>query len=100
MRFLLATARKDLLRIRRDWPALILWIAIPLMVGGLLVLVFGDDAAPRAKLLVADDDESLVGRLLTGGFQQGSLADLVQVEPVELEEGVAGWRTETRRASS
>lgn len=87
MRFLLATARKDLLRIRRDWPALLLWIGIPLMVGGLLVLVFGDDANPQAKLLVADSDESLVGRLLTGGFQQGALAELIQVEPVEIDEG-------------
>ena len=87
MRFLLSAARKDLLRIRNDWPALLLWIGIPLMVGGLLVLVFGGDASPQAKLLVADSDGTLVGRLLTGGFQQGPLADLVVVEPVELAEG-------------
>ena len=83
MRFLLSAARKDLLRIRNDWPALLLWIGIPLMVGGLLVLVFGADASPQAKLLVADSDGTLVGRLLTGGFQQGPLADLVVVEAVE-----------------
>lgn len=87
MRFLLSAARKDLLRIRNDWPALILWIGIPLMVGGLLVLVFGGDASPQARLLVADSDGSLAGRLLTGGFQQGPLADLVVVEPVEPEAG-------------
>ena len=87
MRYLLATARKDLMRIRGDWPALLLWIGIPLMVGGLMVLVFGNGATPQARLLVADSDQSLVGRLLTGGFQQGALADLIQVEPVELEEG-------------
>ncbi|HET7691680.1 MAG TPA: ABC transporter permease [Gemmatimonadota bacterium] len=87
MRFLLSAARKDLLRIKNDWPALLLWIGIPLMVGGLIVLVFGGDAAPQAKLLVADSDGTLVGRLLTGGFQQGPLADLVVVEPVEPAEG-------------
>ncbi|HET6361032.1 MAG TPA: ABC transporter permease [Gemmatimonadota bacterium] len=87
MPFLLSAARKDLLRIRNDWPALLLWIGIPLMVGGLLVLVFGGDASPQAKLLVADDDGTLAGRLLTGGFQQGALADLVVVEPVEAAEG-------------
>jgi ABC-2 type transport system permease protein len=87
VRFLLSAARKDLLRIRNDWPALILWIGIPLMVGGLLVLVFGGDASPQARLLVADSDGSLAGRLLTGGFQQGPLADLVVVEPVEPEAG-------------
>ena len=87
MRFLLSAARKDLLRIRNDWPALVLWIGIPLMVGGLLVLVFGGDATPQAKLLVADGDGTLASRLLTGGFQQGPLAGLVVVEPVEPEEG-------------
>ena len=87
MRFLLSAARKDLLRIKNDWPALILWIGIPLMVGGLLVLVFGGDASPEARLLVADRDGTLAGRLVTGGFQQGPLADLVVVEPVEPEEG-------------
>ncbi|HYO46106.1 MAG TPA: ABC transporter permease [Gemmatimonadota bacterium] len=87
MRFVLATARKDLLRIRGDWPALLLWMGIPLMVGGLLVLMFGGDAAPHAKLLVVDRDQSLAGRLLTGAFQQGPLAEIVEVESVELDEG-------------
>lgn len=87
MRFVLATARKDLQRIRRDWPALLLWMGIPLMVGGLLVLMFGGDAAPRAELLVVDRDKSLAGRLLTGAFQQGPLAEIVEVEAVELDEG-------------
>jgi ABC-type multidrug transport system permease subunit len=87
VRFLLSAARKDLLRIKNDWPALLLWVGIPLMVGGLLVLVFGNGASPQAKLLVADSDGTLVGRLLIGGFQQGPLADLVVVEPVEPAEG-------------
>ena len=87
MGFLLSAARKDLLRIKNDWPALVLWIGIPLMVGGLLVLVFGGDASPEARLLVADRDGTPAGRLLTGGFQQGPLAGLVVVEPVEIEEG-------------
>jgi ABC-type multidrug transport system permease subunit len=87
VRFVLATARKDLQRIRRDWPALLLWMGIPLMVGGLLVLMFGGDANPRAELLVIDRDQSLAGRLLTGAFQQGQLAEIVDVEAVELDEG-------------
>ena len=87
MRFILATARKDLLRIRRDWPALLLWMGIPLMVGGLLVVMFGGDATPTARLLVADRDGSLVARLLTGVFEQGPVGEIVEVEAVELEEG-------------
>jgi ABC-type multidrug transport system permease subunit len=87
VRFVLATARKDLQRIRRDWPALLLWMGIPLMVGGLLVLMFGGDANPRAELLVVDRDQSLAGRLVIGAFQQGELAEIVDVEAVELDEG-------------
>jgi ABC-type Na+ efflux pump permease subunit len=87
VRFLFASARKDLLRLRSDWPALLLWIGIPLLVGGLLVLVFGGDSSPRARLLVDDRDGSLAGRLLTGGFTQGPLAEIVEVEGVETDEG-------------
>lgn len=87
MRFVLATARKDLLRIRRDWPALLLWMGIPLMVGGLLVVMFGGDATPSARLLVVDRDGSLAARLLIGAFGQGPVAEIVEVETVDLEEG-------------
>ena len=87
MRFVLATARKDILRIRRDWPALLLWMGIPLMVGGLLVVMFGDEATPSARLLVVDQDGTLAARLLTGAFGQGPLGEIVEVETVELEEG-------------
>lgn len=87
MRFVLATARKDLQRIRRDWPALLLWMGIPLMVGGLLVLMFGGESNPTAELLVVDHDQSLAGRLVTGAFQQGPLAEIVDVEVVALDEG-------------
>jgi ABC-type multidrug transport system permease subunit len=87
VRFVLATARKDLQRIRRDWPALLLWMGIPLMVGGLLVLMFGGESNPTAKLLVVDHDQSLAGRLVTGAFQQGPLAEIVDVEAVGLDEG-------------
>lgn len=88
MRFVLATARKDLLRIARDWPALLVWIAIPLAVGALLVLMFGSGGGgPSGRLLVVDQDESLGSRLLTGAFQQGPLAGIFEVEAVELAEG-------------
>jgi ABC-type multidrug transport system permease subunit len=88
LRFVLATARKDLLRLARDWPALAIWVGIPLMIGGLLFLVFGgEDAGPHGELLVVDRDGTIAARLLTGAFQQGALAELIEVEGVELEEG-------------
>jgi len=90
MRFVLATARKDLKRIARDWPALLTWIGIPLLVGGLLVLMFGgDDAGPEGTVLIADRDGSIAARLLTGAFQQGPLAGMFEVESVEPDEGRA-----------
>lgn len=87
MRFLLATARKDLLRLARDWPSLLLWVGIPLAVGGIMVLMFGGDSTPTARLLVDDRDGSIASGLLTGVFEQGPLADLVVVEEVGAEEG-------------
>jgi ABC-type Na+ efflux pump permease subunit len=88
--FLLRTAAKDLRRRLRDPLSLALWIAIPLVVGLLLSLAFGgDESTPRARLLVADLDHSLLSRLLVGAFGQGRLAELVQVEPVEERDGRA-----------
>ena len=91
MRFLLATTRKDLLRIARDWPALLLWIGIPLLVGALMFVMFGGDdgAGPEGTLLIADEDGSIAARLLSGAFSQGPLAGMFTVESVETEEGRA-----------
>ena len=88
MRFVLATARKDLLRLARDWPALLIWIGIPLAIAAIMVVMFGgDDAGPDGTLLVVDQDESIGSRLLTGAFQQGPLAGMFEIEPVTIEEG-------------
>jgi ABC-type multidrug transport system permease subunit len=88
VRFVFATARKDLLRLARDWPSLLIWVGIPLIVGGLLVLMFGgDDGGPEGTVLVADQDGSIAARLLTGAFQQGPLAGMFVVESVEVDEG-------------
>ena len=50
--FLLTTAQKDLLRRMRDPVSLLLWLGIPLAIGGMLRLVFGGSggAAPRATV--------------------------------------------------
>ncbi len=88
MPFVLAATRKDLLRIARDWPALLLWIGIPLLVGAIMVVLFGgDDTGPKGTVLVADQDGTIAARLLTGAFSQGPLAGMFTVESVEVEEG-------------
>ena len=88
MRFVWATAVKDLRRRLRDPLALVLWLGIPFAVLALLSLAFGGgDVTPQARLLVADEDESLVSGLLAGALGQGPMAALIQVEQVTPEEG-------------
>jgi ABC-type multidrug transport system permease subunit len=81
---------KDFRRLLKDPAAILLSVAIPVFVGILLSFIAGGSgASPTAKLLVADHDDSLVSRLLAGGFAQGPLEDLVQVDEVTEEEGRA-----------
>jgi len=88
MEFILATARKDLLRRLRDPLGLIVWMGIPLFIAGILFLVFGrGGGSPRGLLLVADEDQSLGSSLVSGAFTQGPLADMLTVERVEQASG-------------
>lgn len=88
--FALGSAAKDLRRAVRDPLGVLLWLAIPLAVGALLELAFGDHGEPpRARLLVADEDESVGSRLFTGTLSQGRLAELIELEPVGSAEGRA-----------
>jgi len=88
MRYVWATAVKDLRRRLRDPLALALWLGIPFAILTLLSLAFGGgEATPQARLLVADEDQSLVSGLLAGALGQGQLAELIQVEEVTPEEG-------------
>jgi len=88
MGYVWATAVKDLRRRLRDPLALALWLGLPVVILALLSLAFGGgDAPPQALLLVADEDDSLVSGLLTGGLGQGPLAEMIQVEQVTAEEG-------------
>jgi ABC-type multidrug transport system permease subunit len=89
MRFLSTCAMKDLRRRLADPVSLIIWLAIPLFIGGLMSLMFGGDAAtPRARVLVVDEDASLMGRLLTGAAGSGQ-ADFLDIERVSRADGQA-----------
>lgn len=88
MRYVWATALKDLRRRLRDPLALALWVGIPLAVLTLLSLAFGGgEVQPQARLLIADGDGSLVSGLLAGSLGQGPMSDLILVEEVAEEEG-------------
>lgn len=86
--FVIATARKDLRRRLADPAALLIWLALPLAIGSLLMLInSGDGGAPRGRLLVVDEDRSFVSGLIAGVPTRGELAELFDVVHVERDEG-------------
>jgi len=89
MDFLIASFRKDLGRWRQDYASILIWLSIPLLVGGLITsLMGGGGAQPHGLLLVADQDDSLVSGLVAGAYSQGNLGELISVEQVDLDEGL------------
>jgi hypothetical protein len=88
MRFVWISARKDFSLLRRDPVSLAAWLGIPLILGLLLNMVFGEgDARPQGRFLVADEDQSLASALLTEAFGRDPLAKMVIVEKTSREEG-------------
>jgi len=86
---LLATVRKDLSRWRQDIVGILLWMSIPLLIGGLITSMMdgGGGAKPHGVLLLADQDESFISGLIAGAYGQGELGELISVEKVSFEEG-------------
>ena len=89
MTFLFATFKKDIARWRQDPVAVLIWLGIPFMIGGLMTALAdqGDDSGPMGTLLVADLDDTLVSGLVAGAFGQNEMAGLIGVQQVSVEEG-------------
>ena len=89
MSFLIASFKKDLSRWRQDAMAVLLWLGIPFLIGGLITAMVdgGDGASPTGVLLIHDQDESLLSGLIAGAYSQGNLGELISVGQVSLEEG-------------
>lgn len=88
MYFVLTSAVKDLLRLRRDPTTLLVWLGVPAVIAVLLVTIFGSgDVRPNGKLLIVDEDKGLAATLLTGAFSQGPLGNMIAVEKVDREDG-------------
>lgn len=88
MRFLLIAVRKDLARLRRDPVGLATSLGIPLVLVTLVTLVFGGgQATPQGRLLVADEDGTVLSQALTGAFSRGPLSKMLVLETTGREEG-------------
>lgn len=99
MGFFFYAMKKDLARWRQDAVAMLLWLAIPLLIGGLIMSLVGGDGGPKPKglLLIADLDDSMLSGLVTGAYSNDELGELLTVEQVSAEDGAA--RIEAGEAS-
>jgi ABC-type Na+ efflux pump permease subunit len=68
---------------------MLLWLGIPLVMGSMLILATGGHSGPKpqALLLVADEDDSVLSRLLLAAMNQGSGNGVIRVEKVLQEAG-------------
>ncbi len=86
MHYLIVAAAKDIRRRLADPAALVFWVGLPLLLGGLLSFISDDDsgAAPRATVLVVDEDATFVSGLLSLALARAAPLDL---QPVARDEG-------------
>jgi len=88
MRFVFTSALKDLRRLRREPVTILMWLGIPTFIALILVVIFGrGEVKPHGTLLVADEDPSIAGSMVTAPFNERSLRDMITVERVSIEEG-------------
>ena len=86
--FLFTSARKDLARWSQDRTALLIWLGIPFLIGGLITsMIDGGGGSPTGVLLVADQDDSLLSGFVVGAYSQDQLGELIVVQQVSSEEG-------------
>jgi ABC-2 type transport system permease protein len=90
VRNLFYLVRKDF---KRKWknPVVILgFLFIPIVFTVIFGMVFGsggEGTLPQVKIFAADNDQSLISRLLLGALTQGELNELIELEVIEEDEG-------------
>lgn len=89
MRFALDSAHKDLRRWWQDKTAILLFLGVPFLIGGLITAMMDGNSGgkPQGTLLIADLDDGLLSGVVAGAFGQGELGELIVVETVSVEEG-------------
>ena len=86
--FLFTSVRKDLARWRQDKTALLIWLGIPFLIGGLITsMIDGGGGSPTGILLVADEDESLLSGIVIGAYSQNQIGELIVAENVSVQDG-------------
>lgn len=89
MHFAWTSLGKDLARWRGDYLAFVLWLSIPLLIGGLITVMMGNDVKPRGVLLIVDEDQTFVSGLVARAYSGGQLGEILSVETVAYEVGLA-----------
>jgi ABC-type Na+ efflux pump permease subunit len=88
MRQVLLATVKDLRRLLRDPIGLATWIGVPLLLGLILVLLFGrEDPKPHGFIMVADQDDTPISAFIARAYSQGGLGEMFTVQQVPLDEG-------------
>ena len=89
MSFVLSVLRKELVRLAGDKTSVLLWIGLPLVIGGLITLAMGGSGGPqpRAKVLVVDRDDSFLSQLIVRALSGEGVDAPVDAELVEEEAG-------------
>lgn len=94
MRLLIAALRKDVRLLWRDKFGLALWLSIPVVILGVMSLIFSGDGGsssvkPRGTLLVADLDETFLSGLISSAFSRPPLGELFNVQSTPEPDGRA-----------
>ena len=89
MSFALSSFTKDLARWRQDYMATLIWISIPLMLGGLITILMGTDVRPSGKLLLVDEDRTFFSELVVSAYGAGELGEFITVEKTTFDDGLA-----------
>ncbi|HHL32529.1 MAG TPA: ABC transporter permease [Oceanospirillales bacterium] len=101
MSFTQTVARYSIKKLFSEKWYLLMFLAIPLMMGGLFSLISGPSGQPKpvGTLLITDNDDSTLSQLLVNGFKQGPMAEMfisknvtsVQGEEIMTKGGASVW---------
>ena len=78
MSFTTTVAKNGIKKLLSEKWKLVMFLLIPIMMGGLFSLISGSSGQPKPVgiLLITDNDESTLSKLLVRGFNQGPMAEM------------------------